>query len=279
MAVDVGLRRGGRHQRHVVERRQQDPAVERVEVDVAVERLVARGGGLRAGARPLGVEEVLDAAAEPGHVPRQRVLVDHLLDAGLEALAERDHARERLLGQHLGERRAHRGERQHVGGQRAADPADVGDLVGDRGLDALRHLGGEAVGRGGHAAGERLADRQQVGLEAVRGGVAAGPRGDRVRLVDDQQRAGGAGRGAQRVVVAGLGQHDADVGQRRLGEHARDVAVGELALERLDVVELDDARRLRRRHRRADVALARDAPRRRRRASRTSRRPCRGSTS
>ena len=49
---------------------------------------------------------------------------------------------------------------------------------------------------------------------------------------------------AQRVVVAGLGQDDADVRQRRLGEDAGDVAVGELALERLDVVELDDPGRL-----------------------------------
>ena len=79
-----------------------------------------------------------------------------------------------------------------------------------------------------------------------------------MRLVDDQQRAGVAGRGAQRVVVAGVGEHDADVGQRRLGEHAGDVAVGELALQRLDVVELDDARGLGERDRRPDVALALD---------------------
>jgi hypothetical protein len=69
VAVDVGLGGGGRHQRHVVERRQQDPAVERVEVDQPVQRLVAGGRRLRAGARALGVEEVLDAAAEPGDVP------------------------------------------------------------------------------------------------------------------------------------------------------------------------------------------------------------------
>ena len=56
----------------------------------------------------------------------------------------------------------------------------------------------------------------------------------------------------------GSGQDDADVRQRRLGEHAGDVAVGELALERLDVVALDDARGLGERHRRPDVALARD---------------------
>ena len=60
------------------------------------------------------------------------------------------------------------------------------------------------------------------------------------------------------VVEARLRQDDADVRQRRLGEHAGDVAVGELALERLGVVPLDDARRLFERHRRPDVALARD---------------------
>ena len=52
MAVDVGRGRGRRHQRHVVERRQQDAAVERVEVDEAIEPLVAGGRGLRAGAGP-----------------------------------------------------------------------------------------------------------------------------------------------------------------------------------------------------------------------------------
>ena len=178
--------------------------------------------------------------------------------ARLEALAERDHAPERLLGQDLGERRAHRREREHVGGERAADAADVGELLLDRVVRLLRHRLREPVGGGRHAGGERLADREDVGLEPVRRRVAARPRADRVRLVDDQQRARAARRLAQRVVVAGLRQHDADVGQRGLGQHARDVAVGELALERLDVVELDHARRVRRRHGRADGALARD---------------------
>ena len=66
-----------------------------------------------------------------------------------------------------------------------------------------------------------------------------------------------AGELAQRVVEAGVGQDDADVGQRRLGQHAGDVAVRELALERLEVVELDDARRLGGIDRRPDAALAR----------------------
>ena len=63
----------------------------------------------------------------------------------------------------------------------------------------------------------------------------------------------------QHVVEAGLGEDDADVRQRRLREHAGDVAV-RLALERLGVVPLDDARRLVERHRRPEVALARDDP-------------------
>ncbi len=59
-----------------------------------------------------------------------------------------------------------------------------------------------------------------------------------------------------RVVVALVREHDADVGQGRLDQHAGDVAVSELALQRLDVVDLDDAGGLGRVHRRPDVALA-----------------------
>ena len=64
-----------------------------------------------------------------------------------------------------------------------------------------------------------------------------------MRLVDDQERAVLAGRRAQHVVEAGLRRDDADVRERRLCEHTCDVAVGELALERLGVVPLDDAGR------------------------------------
>ena len=120
--------------------------------------------------------------------------------------------------------------------------------------NARGELGAHAVGAERHAAGDRLADRQQIRVEAVLGRVAAGPAADGVRLVDRQQRARLAGELAQRLVKARLGQDDADVGQRRLGQHQRDVAGGELALECLDVVELDHPGRLGELHRWADVA-------------------------
>ena len=46
-----------------------------------------------------------------------------------------------------------------------------------------------AVGRGRHAAADGLADDEEVGLEAPRGGRAAGADADGVGLVDDQHRA------------------------------------------------------------------------------------------
>ena len=64
-------------------------------------------------------------------------------------------------------------------------------------------------------------------------------------LVDDQERAGPPGDLADRLVITGLGEHDPDVGQRRLEQHRRDVAVGEGGFETGDVVELDDTGRLR----------------------------------
>ena len=69
-----------------------------------------------------------------------------------------------------------------------------------------------------------------------------------------------------RVVEARVGQDDADVGQRGLGEHAGDVALGERGFQRGGVVELDDARGDRGVDRRPDVALARRRPSRRRAA-------------
>ncbi len=63
---------------------------------------------------------------------------------------------------------------------------------------------------------------------------------------------------AHRLVEARLRMDDADVREHRLGEHASDVAGCQLALERLDVVPLDDARRQVERHRRAEIALALD---------------------
>ncbi len=69
-----------------------------------------------------------------------------------------------------------------------------------------------------------------------------------------------AGQLADGVVIAGVGEHDADVGQRRLHERDGHVAVGELPVEGVDVVDLDDPRRLRRRHGRAEVAAPGDDP-------------------
>ena len=74
-----------------------------------------------------------------------------------------------------------------------------------------------------------------------------------MRLVDDQQRSGARER-ADGVEEPGLGEDDPDVRERRLGEHGCYVAVGELALDRVGVVELDDPRRHRRIDGWADVA-------------------------
>ena len=58
---------------------------------------------------------------------------------------------------------------------------------------------------------------------------------------------------AQLLVVPRLRQHDADVGQRRLGQHRRHVARLERSPQRVDVVELDHLRRLHRIDGRAHV--------------------------
>ena len=97
------------------------------------------------------------------------------------------------VGQHLAERRAGGGQRQRVARQRAADPADVRIVDRDRVRDALGDLRTEAVRRRRDAAADRLADHDDVRLEAPQAGRATGPGADGVRLVDDEERARSAG--------------------------------------------------------------------------------------
>ena len=58
-------------------------------------------------------------------------------------------------------------------------------------------------------------------------------------------------------MVAGVRQDDPDVGHRRLGEDAGDVALRQRPVERFDIVPLDRLRRFRHVNRRADVVGAR----------------------
>ena len=170
--------------------------------------------------------------------PRQR-----LVDAGLPAFRERDHPLEGVVGQDLAERRAGGRQRQGVAGQRPADAADI-RVRHVRARQPGGDLRAEPVGRRRDPATDRLADDDDVRVEAPGAGRAARPGADGVGLVDDEERARPPGDLADRVVVAGLGQDDPDVGQRRLEQDRRDVAVGEGRLEPGDVVELDDPGRL-----------------------------------
>ena len=66
-----------------------------------------------------------------------------------------------------------------------------------------------------------------------------------------------AGQLADGVVVAGLGKDDPDVRERGLEEAAGDVAGRQLALQAVEVVDLDDPRRQARVDGRADVVRPR----------------------
>ena len=166
------------------------------------------------------------------------------LDTLHEALAQRDHALEGRVGEHLAERGAGRREREGVAGERAAHTARV--LVVGVSLirDPLGQLARDAVGTDRHSAADRLAERHRVRLEPPGGGAAAGPGGERVRLVDDQERAVLAAEEAHLLHVARLRQHDSDVRERGLHQEARHVLVLERPLQRADVVELRHPRGL-----------------------------------
>src|SRR5947209_1400194 len=96
MQIHICFGRRRRHERHVVEGRQEDAAVECVEMDQPVELCVAPRSCLTAAPWAFRAEEILDPAAEARDVPRQAVPVDRTGDSCLEPLAKRDHVRERL---------------------------------------------------------------------------------------------------------------------------------------------------------------------------------------
>jgi hypothetical protein len=105
---------------------------------------------------------------------------------------------------------------------------------------AFRNLGREAEDRAGNAAGDGLAQDEEIGRQIERARVAAGTGADGVRLVYQQERPGAPRDRAQGVVEARLRQHHADVGERRLGDEAGDIAGRQRRFERSDVIELDD---------------------------------------
>ena len=189
--IDVGFGGGRRDQRHVVERRHQDAAVQRGQVHVAVELGIDRGGGLGAVSGRRRPEPVLGAAAEPGDVPRQAVLRDHAARRPRRSVARAGSSARRppRSGRSPASRASRRARarcRRACRRCRRCRRSSRGRRPRIRAASSARH----AVDGGGHAAGDRLADREHVGLEAVGARVAAGPGADRVGLVDDQQRPG-----------------------------------------------------------------------------------------
>src|SRR5215218_5650360 len=256
VGVDVVGGGGRAHQGHVVERGQQDAPVVQVQVQVVVELVVAGGGRLAAVDRGRAAEPVLGPGPQLHHRPEHLADVEDSLDAVAEACAQPDHVLEGLVGEDVLQGGPHGRHRQGVAGQGAADPAGV-DQVGvapDR--DPVGDLGREAVGAGWDPAGDGLAHRDQVRLQPPGQGAAAGPGRQGVGLVVDQQGAVAAGQLAHALQVAGGGQDDADVGQGRLHEHAGHVAGGQLAVQGVQVVELDHPGGGGRVDRGADVALA-----------------------
>ena len=210
------------------------PRLSRKRCSASSSSVVVQRGARAAGARRVGRE----ARARPA--PRAAT-IDHgtprSASTSRTPATKRSHSAiipsNAVGGEDLAEGRARGGERQRVAGQRAADAADVDEVGVRRARRCARPtLGAHAVGADRDAAGDRLADRHEVGAQAPGGRAAARPGAERVRLVDDQQRAGAVAGRAQAVEEAGLGQDDADVGQRRLGQHAGDLLVGEQALDR-----------------------------------------------
>jgi hypothetical protein len=117
-------------------------------------------------------------------------------------------------------------------GQRGAEAAVARLLRRPQLGQPFRDLGREAEDGAGYAAGDRLAQDEEIRRQVERARIATGAGADGVRLVDQQQRARAPRRLAQGIVKARLRQHHADVGEGRLRDDAGDIAGRQRRLER-----------------------------------------------
>ena len=156
----------------------------------------------------------------------------------------------------LVKRGPHGGKRKRIARQGSADAAGIAVFEALALENHVRDFFREAVGRARDSAGDGFAEDEEIGIEIFGASVAAGPGANGVRLVDDEQGAVFSRELAQRLVVAGIGMHDAHVGHDRLGQHAGHVAGSQRLFQRGDVVELNHLGGDGRIDRRADVAAA-----------------------
>ena len=119
--------------------------------------------------------------------------------------------------------------------------------------NALGNFLREAVRRARNASANGLAENQNVGIEILRPRIAAGPRADGMRFVDDEQGAMLAREFAQGLVISRLRMHDANIRHRRLGQHARHIARRQRPFQRVNIVKLDNLGGHRRIDRRPNV--------------------------
>ncbi|MNF62030.1 hypothetical protein D3C84_436990 [compost metagenome] len=198
--------------------------------------------GLGAGFRRRGAELEFAARAQFCNRPVQAVLVDKSAQALGQACGQRQHVGVGGLGHYRLQVGAHAVHGQGVGREGGAHAAVAMAMAVFAGmasgaLHGLGHFRAAAIDRAGHAAGDGLAEGDEVRRQVPAAGAAAGAGGDGVGLVDDQQAAVLAGQFAQALHVAGLGQDHADIGHRRLAEHRGDVALGQGRFQRGEVVE------------------------------------------
>ena len=241
MAVDVGGAGLRGHQGDVIKNRQHDPPVEEEQAKQPIQDRIGAtprfGGVCRLPSRPA----VFDPGAEPGDAPGQAVARDDLGDPGFQALGLGRHMVIGGLGHDLLERGPHGGHGEGVAGQGAADAGDETVEAVEPGGDLCADRRAIAVNRRREAPGKRLAQGNQIGLQAVFPDTAARPGADAVGLIDDQQGPVIASGGAQRLVKSRLGKHQPDIGQRRFAQHTGDIALGEGRFDGGNVVEFDHA--------------------------------------
>ena len=248
--IDIGIRGHGRHQHHVVKGGDQKPPIGQEKM-----RVVKHDPSLKAALAWLAAwwattwdELQLGPGTAAGNAPRQIVSFGWMLP-GRRPCGWRPSIIFSAMRLGCGDIRFKRGphgiDRKGVARKCAADAHGIGQWpLWPK--EALIAIGDFAALKPYTATGMppamAFAQGDDVGIEAVGGGIPAGSRGQGMGLVDDRDRCRYREHRARSFSwKAGSGQNHSAVGHDRLGQHAGHVLVGQGRLEGLEVIELHHA--------------------------------------
>src|SRR5580700_10121989 len=133
-------------------------------MEEALEFEISGSGGFAPIARRVRSKSIFRSSAQASDIPGKTAGANLFGDDVREAIGKRDHVPKRRGREDVFERRAHRGQRECVAGECAADAANVYIFKMKPSSDALRDFFRNTIGGARNAAGDGLSENENIRL-------------------------------------------------------------------------------------------------------------------